>query len=123
MHHKLTHRQIDCQAVAKKRNLINHRSVANRISTIRRKYSMPLVTSAVKNAASAAAVEDDGVPATPKSTPSRAPKRKTTGADGGSPTKKIASVKEEEEAESIEEKVFGKPDEVEEPVTPRREAN
>ncbi|KFY92065.1 hypothetical protein V498_05176 [Pseudogymnoascus sp. VKM F-4517 (FW-2822)] len=40
--------QIDCNAVAKKRNMANHRSVANRIAIIKKKYGLPLVTSAAK---------------------------------------------------------------------------
>ncbi|KFZ05800.1 hypothetical protein V501_08013 [Pseudogymnoascus sp. VKM F-4519 (FW-2642)] len=50
--------QIDCSAVAKKRNMANPRSVANRIAIMKKKYGLPLATSTAKVAAKTSDVVD-----------------------------------------------------------------
>ncbi|KFX88090.1 hypothetical protein V495_05641 [Pseudogymnoascus sp. VKM F-4514 (FW-929)] len=115
--------QIDCNAVAKKRNMTNPRSVANRIATMKKKYGLPLATSAAKAVAGTSDVAEGnnivavGTQASPvkrtakknaaRKAPYKVAKREEPQAQSSSDDDRQSAI-DSEEAEKM---IFGEPDE------------
>ncbi|OBT62024.1 hypothetical protein VE03_08252 [Pseudogymnoascus sp. 23342-1-I1] len=123
------HVQIDCNAVAKKRNMANHRSVANRIAAMKKKYGLPLATSAAKTPAKigdvaggtndvAIGTQASPVKRTPKKNaarkaPYRIAKREETPVQSPSDNNIDEDRQSAMDTDEMEKMVFGEPDEEE----------
>ncbi|OBT82984.1 hypothetical protein VE02_08514 [Pseudogymnoascus sp. 03VT05] len=121
--------QIDCSAVAKKRNMANPRSVANRIAVMKKKYGLPLATSTAKAAAKTSDVVDGNndvaigtqaspVKRTPKKNatrkaPYKVAKREETPAQSLSDNNIDEDRQSAMDTDEMEKMVFGDPDEEE----------
>ncbi|KFY81910.1 hypothetical protein V500_10972 [Pseudogymnoascus sp. VKM F-4518 (FW-2643)] len=121
--------QIDCGAVAKRRNMTNPKSVANRIAVMKKKYGLPLATSAAKGGAKIGEVADGNndvaigtqpspVKRTPKKNAARkAPykiaKREETPVQSPSENNIDEDRQSAMDSDEMERVVFGNPDEEE----------